>query len=115
MAWSTERRRFSRFIIQLAVKYQILAPETGELYQGQAESRDISLSGGFFYVDPPVDLQPGQFLDLTIVAPMFFLESDHIPHLTATGKIIRLEPPGAASPQYGVAVNFVDQLSFAQA
>ncbi len=115
MAYSTERRRFSRFIIQLAVRYQTRTPESEEMYQGQGESRDLSLSGGFFYLDPPMALRPGQFLNLTIVAPMFFLESDAIPHLTATAEIVRLEPPGSSNPHYGVAVIFVDNLSFARA
>jgi hypothetical protein len=113
MVSSMERRRFSRLIIPLAVRYQTLSPESGEPHQGQGVIRDISLSGCFFHVDHTVAFQPGHFLYLSIAAPLPFLGSDHNSHLTATGEVVRLEPSGFATPNYGVAVNFVENLSFA--
>ncbi len=110
-----DRRRFSRLIISLVVRYQTSSPENGEMQQGQGIISNISLSGTLFYLDQPAVFLPGQFLRLTIVAPMLFLANDHIPQLTATGEIVRLEPPGGANPNYGVAVNFVENLSFAAA
>ncbi len=113
MVSAKERRRFSRFMILLTVRYQTLVPESSELSQGQGVLRDISLSGSFFYVDHSPAFRPGQILSLTIVAPLLFLESDHMSHLTATGEVVRLEPPGFANPHYGVAVSFAENLSFA--
>ena len=113
MVSAKERRRFSRFMILLTVKYQTLCLESGARQQGQGVLRDISLSGSFFYVDHSPAFLPGQLLSLTIVAPLLFLESDCMPHLSATGKVVRLERPRSANPHYGVAVSFAENLSFA--
>jgi hypothetical protein len=108
-----ERRRFSRFIIPLEVRYQTNCPVSGELHQGQGILRDISLSGGFFHFDQPVSFQPGQVLDLTIVAPLPVLDSQQTSHFSVKGEVVRLEPAGPKNPKHGVAVNFLHELSFA--
>ncbi len=113
MVSALERRRFSRFIIPLAVRYQTHSPESGELQQGRGTIRDISLSGSFFHVDHPATFRPGQLLSLTIAAPLPFLNNQLISHLTAQGEVVRIEPPGPSCPNYGVAVNFLENLSFA--
>ncbi len=115
MSSSLERRRFSRFIIPLEVRYQTRCPVSGELHQGQGLLRDISLTGSFFHVDHPVDFQPGQILSLTIAAPLPFLDNHLISQFTAAGEVIRLEPPGPTNPNFGVAINFIQPLSFAPA
>jgi hypothetical protein len=108
-----ERRRFSRFIIPLPVRYQTHAGEGAEPSQGLGIIRDISLSGSFFHVNQPTDLQPGQILSLTIAAPLPFLDNSRTSYLKAQGEVIRLEPPSLANPNYGVAVSFLQNLSFA--
>jgi hypothetical protein len=108
-----ERRRFSRFIIPLEVRYQTQCPDSGKLQQGQGILRDISLCGGFFHLDHPVSLQPGQVLDLTIAAPLPLLDSKQTSHFSVKGEVVRLEPAGPANPKHGVAVNFLQKLSFA--
>lgn len=108
-----ERRRFNRLIIQLPVSYQTFHPESGELHQGHGVIRDISLSGSFFHLDHEAPFQPGQLLSLTIAAPLPFMDIEHISHFTAQGEVVRLEPPGPSNPNYGVAVNFLENLSFA--
>lgn len=113
MSSSLERRRFSRFIIPLEVRYQTQCPVSGELRQGQGVLRDISLTGSFFHVDHPVSFQPGQILSLTIAAPLPFQDNHHISQFTAAGEVIRLEPPGPANSNFGVAINFNQALSFA--
>jgi hypothetical protein len=113
MSSSLERRRFSRFIIPLELRYQTQCPMSGELHRGQGVLRDISLTGSFFHVEHPVDLQPGQILALTIAAPLPFLDNNHISQFTAAGEVIRLEPAGPANPNFGVALNFLQALSFA--
>lgn len=110
-----ERRRFSRFIIPLEVRYQTRCPVSGELHQGQGVLRDLSLCGGFFHLDHPVSFQPGQVLDLTIAAPLPLLDSKRTSHFTVKGEVVRLEPAGPTNPKHGVAVNFLHELSFADA
>ena len=110
-----ERRRFSRLVIPLEVRYQTQCPVSGELHQGQGVLRDISLTGSFFHVDHPVTFQPGQILSLTIAAPLPFLNNHHTSHFTAEGEVVRLEPPGPANPNFGIAINFTQNLSFATA
>ncbi len=115
MSSSMERRRFSRLTIPLEVRYQTHCPVSGELHEGQGILRDISLTGSFFHVDHPVNFQPGQILALTIAAPLPFLDNNHISHFTAAGEVVRLEPPGPANPNFGIAINFSQALSFAPA
>ncbi len=110
-----ERRRFSRLIIPLPVRYQTFHPESGELHQGHGVIRDISLSGSFFHLDHEAPFQAGQLLSLTFAAPLPFMDIEHIANFTAQGTVIRLEPPGLSNPNYGVAVNFLENLSFARA
>ncbi len=113
MSSPMERRRFSRFTIPLEVRYQTQCPVNGELHQGQGMLRDISLSGSFFQVDHPVHFQPGQILSLTIAAPLAYLDNQHISHFTAQGEVVRLEPPSPTNSHFGVAINFLHDLSFA--
>ena len=108
-----ERRRFHRLIIPLPVRYQTFHPESGELHQGHGVIRDISLSGSYFHLDHAASFQPGQLLSLTIAAPLPFLDVEHFSHFTAQGEVVRLEPPGPSNPQYGVAIHFLENLSFA--
>ena len=109
-----DRRRFSRFVVPLAMRYQVYCPETGNLlHQGQGVIRDLSLSGGFFHLDHPPAFQAGQILALTIAAPLPFLENHDISLLTAQGEVVRLESPGPDNPKFGVAVNFLQNLCFA--
>lgn len=115
MASSLERRRFSRLIIPLEVQYQTQCPLHGEMHQGQGVLRDISLSGSFFHVDHPVDFKTGQIISLSIAAPLPFLDDGHTSRFTAQGEVVRLEPPGPTNPNYGIALNFLHDLSFAAA
>jgi hypothetical protein len=115
MFYTLERRRFNRLIIPLPVRYETYHPESGELCQGQGVLRDISLSGSFFHLDREAPLQTGQLLSLTIMAPLPFLHNGPVSHFSAQAEVVRLEPPGPSAPRYGVAVNFLQNLSFAPA
>lgn len=112
MAPPMERRRYQRIIVPLSVEYHTHCPESGELLTGRGALRDISLSGSFFHVPPPVSFRKGQVLSLSIAAPMPSLDLYGSSHFQATGEVIRLEPPGPASPHYGVALNFLNGPSF---
>jgi hypothetical protein len=107
-----ERRRFSRLAIPLAVEYHFLQPETGEVHRGQGVLRDISLSGSYFHPVEPVPLAPGQVLSLSIAAPLPYLDTDQTSHLKAQGQVVRVDLPGGADPRMGVAIHFLENLSF---
>jgi c-di-GMP-binding flagellar brake protein YcgR len=112
VSWA-ERRRYNRLFIPLSVEYCIQSPETGEVQQGKGVLRDISLSGGFFHTDPSTSFKPGQIVSLTIAAPLPFLDYPDTSHLWAKGEVVRLEPPDPANPSCGVALQFLNGLSFA--
>ncbi len=113
VASSADRRRFSRFVIPLAVRYQTLCPRSGEMLQGEGIITNISLSGSLFHTEHLAALETGQLIHLNIAAPLLFLENDHTSRLTVTGRVVRFEPPARADLNCGVAVSFVEDLSFA--
>ncbi len=107
-----ERRRYGRLLVPLQVDYQVRSAETGELQVGQGVTRDIGLGGAYFCCDSPGPLGQGQILDLTIAAPLPHLDLPDTTHLKARGEVLRLDPPGPANPYWGVAISFLDYLSF---
>jgi hypothetical protein len=107
-----ERRRYSRLLVPLPVEYQAPQPETGEVRRGQGVTKDISLGGVYFFCDNPGLLGPGQVLDVTIAAPLPYLDLPDTSHLKARGEVLRLDPPGPASPYWGVAISFLNKLTF---
>jgi hypothetical protein len=107
-----ERRRFNRLRVPLGVEYQTHLPETGELCQGQGVLRDISLCGSYFHTDQCLNFAPGQILSLTIAASLPYIDLCNTSHLKARAEVVRVDPPGVSGPSYGVALNFVEGLSF---
>jgi len=110
-----ERRRFTRFHVLLPVQYRTAPAECGESYQGQGLTRDVSLSGSYFHVSTPGPLKPGCIIFLTIAASVPPLNGPGTTQFRARGEVVRLEPPGTAGPDYGVAVNFLEGPSFSPA
>jgi hypothetical protein len=108
-----ENRRYNRLVVPLSVEFHTHLPETGYACSGTGILRDISLSGSFFHTESPCDFKPGQIVSLTIAAPLPFLDYQEITHLKAKGQVVRLEPPAASAPYYGIAVQFLEGLSFA--
>lgn len=107
-----ERRRFNRITVALPVAYHTRRPDTDTPFQGQGYLRDISLGGTYFHVEPDTSFQPGQILSLTVSAPLLYLEDTDLSCLQATGEVIRFDPPTPHRPQAGVALNFLDGLTF---
>lgn len=107
-----ENRRFGRLVVPLEVEYHTHLLDTGELHQGKGVLRDISLSGSYLHVTDPAPFQPGQILSLTIHAPLPDLDVRNISRLKARGEVVRLDPPEGEGALYGVAINFVDGLTF---
>lgn len=94
------------------MEFHTCHPDTDAIHRGQGVLRDISLGGIFFYVDPGILFQQGQVLNLTILAPLPYLEDSGISHLHATGEVVRFEPPGPDQPRPGVALNFLKGPTF---
>lgn len=115
MASPMERRRFGRFFVPLTMEYNLRDPDSGECHGGQCVTRDISLTGAYCLCESPTPLMPGHILDLTIAAPLLYLDAHDISQLKATGQVLRLDPPQMADQPYGVAIGFLDGLNFSYA
>lgn len=109
-----ERRRFNRIFVSLPVEYYARLPDASAPCQGQGCLRDISLSGIYFHIDSDMSFQQGQILSLniSISAPLQYLEGNDISHLRATGEVIRFDPPEPNRPQGGVALTFLEGPTF---
>ena len=77
-------------------------------------TENISLGGLYFECPPPADLKKGQILELSIAASLPSLDLHGTSHLAATGEVVRLDPP-VGGRACGVAIRFLEELSFSQA
>ncbi len=108
-----ERRRFQRIRVSLNVEFWADSQETGETLQGQGVLKDFSLSGVYFFPEPPIPLVPGQILTLCISASLPHLDNFGTSYIRATGQVVRTESAAGAPPfQAGVAINFLEGPSF---
>ncbi len=110
--FAAERRRFSRVMVSLDVQYCTDLPETGEQLQGYGTLKDFSLSGLFFFSDPPIPLLPGQILTLNISTSLPNLDLFDTSHIKARGEVVRLEPSEPSPYQLGIAINFLESPTF---
>lgn len=112
MEFAAERRRFGRVMVSLDVQYHADLPETGEHLQGYGTLKDFSLSGLFFFSDPPASLTPGQILTLTIAASLPNLDLYGTSHIKARGEVVRLELTAPNRYQCGIAIHFLESPTF---
>jgi len=112
MEFAAERRRFGRVRVSLEVYYSVRLPETGELLQGYGRLKDFSLSGLYFFTEPPVSLFPGQILTLMISASLPHLDLPDISYIKARGEVMRLEPFNDNDHKCGIAINFLESPTF---
>jgi c-di-GMP-binding flagellar brake protein YcgR len=110
--FDAERRRFIRVMVSLEVEYCADFPETGELLHGQGTLKDFSLSGVYFFSDPPIPLLPGQTLTLIISTSLPNLDLFDTSHIKARGEVVRLEPTEPSRRQFGIAINFLESPTF---
>lgn len=99
-------------MVALDVQFCTDKPESGELHQGHGILKDFSLSGVYFFSEPPIPLVPGQILNLTISTSLPHLDLFDTSHIRAKGEVVRLEPPGPSQYQQGVAINFLESPTF---
>lgn len=112
MELAAERRRFNRVMVSLDIQYHADLPETGENFQGYGTLKDFSLSGLFFFSDPPIPLLPGQILTLNIAASLPNLDHCDTSHIKAKGEVVRLETTAPNRYQLGIAINFLEGPTF---
>jgi c-di-GMP-binding flagellar brake protein YcgR len=106
---SRERRRYNRLVLSLPVKY---SAEKVEEECSLGVLKNISLGGLYFQCPPPVALEAGQILHLSIAATLPSLDLQETSHLSAKGEVLRLDPPPMSGRTCGVAVRFLDELNF---
>ena len=107
-----ENRRHNRLVLTLPVRYHDVAGAPGEEHGGLGVLKNISLSGLYFESPPPVDLKQGQILQLSIAASLPSLDLMGTSHLAARGEVLRLDQPVRAGLACGVAVRFLEELTF---
>jgi hypothetical protein len=107
-----EKRRHNRLVVTLPVRFHDASGETVEDHGGLGVLKNISLGGLYFECPPPVDLKQGQILQFTIAASLPSLDYPGTSHLTARGEVLRLDHLLGADRTCGVAVRFVEDLSF---
>ncbi len=109
---SRERRSYNRLVLSLPVKY-CLEKDRGDCSLGVL--KNISLGGLYFECPPPLALEAGQILHLSIAAALPSLDLQDTSHMSARGEVVRLDPPVASSRPCGIAVHFLDGLNFSAA
>lgn len=112
MDFYAERRRFGRILVSLNVQYYASFPGSEELFQGYGTLKDFSLSGLYFFADPPITLRPGQILTLTISASLPNLDLLGTSHIRARGEVVRLEKSAPNHYSLGIAIKFLEGPTF---
>ena len=106
-----DNRRHPRLHLQLPIRFIVSQPETRDCEDGEGILTNISYGGILFQVEPPLPVQPGQVREFS-----FFLtpENDQqrdLAHFHAQGLVLRIDPPDPNSSAYGVAVQFLSELT----
>ncbi len=104
------RRRHNRLVLSLPVKYYL--PEKGIEGRALGVLKNISLGGLYFESPPPVAIEIGQILHLSIAADLPSLDLPNTSNLVAKAKVVRLVPPVVPGRACGVAVRFLEELAF---
>lgn len=107
-----ERRRFQRLRVSLPLTFRLPSADGQGPVQGRGVLRDVSLSGAYFLTEAPVSFSPDLMVELSILCHVPSLDRTHTQHLYARGRVVRLEDHQASGGALGVAVTFLESLSF---
>lgn len=107
-----EKRRHNRLVLTLPVRFHEASGDAGGQPGGLGVLKNISLGGLYFECPPPVALKQGQILQFTIAAPLPSLDIPGTSHLAARGEVLRLDQLLGADRACGVAVRFLEELTF---
>ena len=106
-----DKRQYPRLHLQLPIRFIVAQPETRDCQDGEGMLKDISCGGILFEVKPPLPVELGQVREFS-----FFLSPEHgeqrdLVHFHAQGLVLRLDPPDPNNSAYGVAVQFLSELT----
>jgi len=107
-----ERRRHNRLVVTMPVWVQEADGDAGEDPGGLGVLKNISLGGLYCQCPPSVKLKQGQILQFTVSSSLPHLDQPGACRLTARGQVLRLDQVPGAEPAWGVAVCFLDELTF---
>ncbi|MCL6621409.1 MAG: PilZ domain-containing protein [Syntrophobacterales bacterium] len=107
-----ERRRFPRLRLGLPVTFHLRVDGGRATLQGRGVLRDLSLGGAYFLTEAPLSFTPDLMVELAIPCYVPELDRTPTPRLYARGRVVRLENPPAPGDAWGVAVSFLEYLSF---
>ncbi len=104
-----EKRQYPRLDVDLSMAYLIHSPDSGKFSAGMGVLKNISQGGMLFNCPLPLPIEDGDLRDFTIDAIPI---TSHIPRLKALGKVVRIDPPEENHLDYGIAVQFISDLTF---
>jgi hypothetical protein len=107
-----EGRRFPRLRLGLPVTFHLRVDGGKSTLQGQGVLRDLSLRGAYFLTETPLYPLPELMVELAILCYVPELDRTPTQRLYARGRVVRLENPPAPGDAWGVAVSFLEDLSF---
>lgn len=107
-----DKRRHNRLVLTLPVRFHDASEDVGEELGGLGVLKNISLGGLYFECPPPVNITPGQILQFTIAASLPSLDLLGTSHLAARGEVLRLDQLLGSDRACGVAVRFLEELTF---
>ena len=103
-----EKRRFPRMVTKLPMRYEIHFQDSKESATGQGILENISQGGMYFKCRPPLRLADGDRGDFIInTTPA----ARYTSRVKALGKVVRIEPPEKNAADFGIAVQFLANLS----
>jgi len=88
---SQEQRATRRFALRLPVTIKFT---DGPLAEAQAQTRDVSARGVFFYMDSKIE--EGSTIEFTLTLPPEITLTESI-RVRCRGKVVRVDQPGAGS------------------
>ena len=106
-----ERRRFNRLVVSLPVKFSVVGQENEPNNLGIL--KNIGLGGLYIECPPPLELEKGQILNISIAATLPSLDIQSVSHLAVKGEVVRLDPPLRPGRSWGIAIRFLEEIKFA--
>jgi hypothetical protein len=107
-----DRRRHNRLVVTMPVWIQEADGDAGEDPGDLGVLNNISLGGLYCQCPPSVKLKQGQILQFTISSSLPDLDLPGASRLTARGQVLRLDQVPGDDPAWGLAVCFLDELTF---
>jgi hypothetical protein len=106
-----DKRRHPRLRLQVPIRFIVEQLETGDSQDGEGILKDISKGGIHFKVEPPLPVQPGNIREFSFFLIPENTQQCDLAHFQAQGLVLRIDPPDPTPSSYGVAVQFLSELT----